>query len=78
MASTYGGGGHYSTLDGNSDDVFCLLLKMESCPAVSLQMNYLDRLGRREILINTEEHTYHLDLVKMNIRKIKKQSIRLQ
>ena len=62
-------GGHYSTLAGNSDDVFCLLLKMERCPAVSLQMNYLDRLGRREILINTEEHTYHLDLVKNEYQK---------
>ena len=57
-------GGHYSTLAGDSDDVFCLLLKMESCPAVSLQMNYLDRSGRREVLINTDQHTYLLDLVK--------------
>ena len=57
-------GGHYSSLAGDSDDVFCLLLKMERCPAVSLQMNYLDRSGRREIIINTEEHTFHLDLVK--------------
>ena len=32
-------------------------------------MNYLDRLGRREITINTEEHTYHLDLVKMEYQK---------
>ena len=57
-------GGHYSSLAGDSDDVFCLLLKMERCPAVSLQMNYLDRSGRREVLINTDQHTYHLDLVK--------------
>ena len=56
-------GGHYSSLSGDSDDVFCLLLKMERCPVVSLQMNYLDRSGRREIIINTEEHTFHLDLV---------------
>ena len=57
-------GGHYSSLSGDSDDVFCLLLKMERCPAVSLQMNYLDRYGRREVLINTDKHTYRLDLVK--------------
>ena len=61
-------GGHYSTLAGNSDDIFCLLLKMERCPAVSLQMNYLDRSGRREITI-TEAHTYHLDLVKNEYQK---------
>ena len=46
-------GGHYSSLAGDSEDVFCLLLKMENCPAVTLQLNYLDRTGRREILINT-------------------------
>jgi len=57
-------GGHYSSLSGDSDDVFCLLLKMERCPAVSLQMNYLDRYGRREVLINTDKHTYRLDFVK--------------
>ena len=57
-------GGHYSSLSGDSDDVFCLLLKMERCPAVSLQMNYLDRYGRREVLINTDKHTYRLDLMK--------------
>ena len=44
--------------------MFCLLLKLERCPAVVLQMNYLDRTGRREIMINTDQHTYHLDLVK--------------
>ena len=62
-------GGHYSSLAGDSDDVFCLLLKMERCPAVSLQMNYLDRSGRREIIINTEEHTFHLDLVKQEFSR---------
>ena len=62
-------GGHYSSLAGDSDDVFCLLLKMERCPAVSLQMNYLDRYGRREVLINTEEHTFHLDLVKQEFSR---------
>jgi predicted dehydrogenase len=62
-------GEHFSTLAGDSDDVFCLLLKMERCPAVSLQMNYLDRLGRREIIINTEEHSYNLDLVKKEYQK---------
>ena len=64
-------GAHYSSLPGDSDDVFCLLLKMERCPALSLQMNYLDRCGRREITINTDEHTYHLDLVKQEYKKDK-------
>ena len=62
-------GGNYSSLAGDSDDVFCLLLKMESCPAVSLQMNYLDRYGRREVLINTDKHTYSLDLMKQEFTR---------
>ena len=48
---------------------FCLLLKMERCPAVSLQMNYLDRSGRREIIINTDQHTYRLDLMKQEFSR---------
>ena len=62
-------GGHYSSLAGDSDDVFCLLLKMENCPAVVLQLNYLDRTGRREILINTDQHTYRLDLMKQEFSR---------
>ncbi len=62
-------GGHYSSLSGDSDDVFCLLIKMERCPAGSLQMNYLDRYGRREVLINTDKHTYRLDLMKKEYKK---------
>ena len=62
-------GGHYSSLAGDCDVVFCLLLQMERCPAVVLQMNYLDRTGRREILINTDQHSYCLDLVKQELSK---------
>lgn len=57
-------GGHHSSLEGDSDDVLCLLIQMVHCPNVSLQVNYLDRKGRREILVNTDQHTYHLDLMK--------------
>jgi predicted dehydrogenase len=62
-------GGHYSSLSGDSDDVFCLLLKTVRCPAVVLQLNYLDRTGRREILINTDQHTYRLDLMKQEFSR---------
>jgi len=61
-------GGHYSSLAGDSEDVFCLLLKMERCPVVSLQMNYLDRSGRREVLINSDQKSYHLDLMKQEFK----------
>lgn len=57
-------GGHFSSLDIDSDDVFALLMKMEACPAVTLQMNYLDRVGRRCMVINTQAHTIEVDLGK--------------
>ncbi|MDA8094291.1 MAG: Gfo/Idh/MocA family oxidoreductase [Betaproteobacteria bacterium] len=56
-------GGHYSPLEINSDDVYSLMLVTPACPVVSLQINYLDRKGRRLLIINTVEHTYTADLV---------------
>jgi predicted dehydrogenase len=56
-------GGKYSTLEINSVDSVSILLEMEKCPQVQLQMNYLDRIGRREIIINTANHTYKIDLI---------------
>jgi predicted dehydrogenase len=57
-------GGHYSTLEIDSDDVFSIMLETTACPVVSLQMNYLDRIGRRFVIINTSNHTIEADLVK--------------
>ena len=57
-------GGHFSHLEIESDDVFSLLMQTERCPVVTVQLNYLDRIGRRELLINTDLHTYKADLVK--------------
>ena len=68
-------GGHWSDLVGDSDDVFALMLQTEHCPLVVLQMNYLDRKGRREILINGKKNTYRVDLVRNELeinQRIKK------
>ena len=56
-------GGHFSSLEITSDDVFGLLLETARCPMVLLQMNYLDRHpgGRRELIINAEEVTLKID-----------------
>ena len=56
-------GGQLSDLEITSDDVFALILKLERCPVVTLQVNYLDRLGRRNIIVNTADHTYEADLI---------------
>lgn len=60
-------GGHFSSLEIDSDDTFALMLVTPSCPIVTLQLNYLDRLGRRSILINTTNHTIEADLVRGTI-----------
>jgi len=60
-------GGHLSRLDIDTDDAYCLIMETEYCPLVSLHMNYLDRVARREIIVNTEHHTYWVDLIKGKI-----------
>jgi len=57
-------GGHLSHLEIDSDDIFSLMLVTERCPIVNIQVNYLDRITRREILINTDKHTIKADLVR--------------
>ncbi len=56
-------GGKFSDLQIDSDDVFVLLLEMKNCPVVSVQMNYLDRKTRREIIINMKDHSLKADLI---------------
>ena len=56
-------GGHLSPLEIDSDDAYTLLMETRRCPLVSIHMNYLDRVSRREILVNTDQHTIHVDLI---------------
>lgn len=57
-------GGHFSSLEIDSDDIFTIMLSTPACENVSLQLNYLDRLGRRFVLVNTDNHTIEIDFVK--------------
>ena len=56
-------GGHFSALEIDSDDSFSLLMSTERCPSVTVQMNYLDRMVKRELLVNTTDHTVRIDFV---------------
>jgi len=56
-------GGKVSDLSIDSDDVFSLLLETERCSLITVQMNYLDRLPRREITINLDDGTLKGDLI---------------
>lgn len=61
-------GGRMSPLEISSDDVFFLLYESDRCPVIGVQLNYLDRLGRRQVIVNTAEHTYEADLVRSSLK----------
>ena len=61
-------GGHLSDLEIETDDTFAVLLETKDCPVVTVQMNYLDRVRRREILVNTNDHTFRADLIANTIQ----------
>lgn len=56
-------GGHYSTLEIDSDDVYSVTMTTARCPVVTVNMNYLERIGQRRIVVNTDAHTLRADLV---------------
>jgi predicted dehydrogenase len=56
-------GGHWSPLEIDSDDTVLLLGSFARCPAATIQLNYLDRRTRRDLVINTADHTFAADLI---------------
>lgn len=56
-------GGKFSQLEINSDDIYVVLAKFHRSPVVTLQMNYLERIPRREIIVNTQRLTIKADLI---------------
>ena len=56
-------GGRYSELEIESADAYGLLAGFEKANVVTLQLNYLDRMTRREILVNTRENSFKADLI---------------
>ncbi|WP_341894460.1 Gfo/Idh/MocA family oxidoreductase [Ferrovibrio terrae] len=55
-------GGRVSSLEIETDDLQMILLETENCPALSLNLNYLDRTPRRCAVINTDKTTFYADL----------------
>jgi predicted dehydrogenase len=56
-------GGKFSDLEIESADTYGLLLSFENASVVTLQLNYLDRLSRRELMVNTSQASYKVDLI---------------
>ena len=61
-------GGKLGDLEIDTDDVFAVLVETQGCPVVTVQMNYLDRVFRREILVNTISHTFRANLIKGTVQ----------
>jgi predicted dehydrogenase len=60
-------GGKNSNLNITSDDSFCILMNTKQCPLVCINLNYLEKIPQRKIIINTYKSTICLDLINNNI-----------
>lgn len=56
-------GGKLSALEIDSDDAWAVMMECARCPAVTLQANYLNRPGRRFLVVETRDHSFELDLI---------------
>lgn len=60
-------GGKFSELNISSDDTCSVIYSAERSPVVTINLNYLDHLIQREIIINTTEWSLKADLIKGTI-----------
>ena len=56
-------GGKFSNLEIETDDTFSIIMQTDICPALSIQMNYLDRIKQRVITVNGDKGTIKIDLI---------------
>lgn len=62
-------GGHLSSLEIDSDDVYHLIGKTAKVPALNITVNYLDRTSKRMMVINTDNLTFTLNFIKGELLK---------
>jgi predicted dehydrogenase len=58
-----------SSLEIDSEDVATILLRTERAPAVTIELNYLDRIAQRRLTVTTETATFHADLVRGTLQE---------
>lgn len=56
-------GGRFGDLEIDSDDCWLIMMRTVRGTAVTVQLNYLDRTTRREMLVVGARHSYRVDLV---------------
>ncbi len=62
-------GGKFSQLEIDSEDHFSLTYQTKNVPLVTLQMNYLDHIIQRMLIVNTDEATYKVDFINNTLQK---------
>lgn len=60
-----------NSLSISSDELYQIHYKSSSGASVLLELNYLDKLGRRWLLINTDKHTYMCNFYEGSLMKDK-------
>mgnify|MGYP000173204279 CR=1 FL=1 len=60
-------GGNFSQLDIDTDDIYSIMMKTNYCPIVSIHLNYLDRIPKRFVIVNTEKNTIKADFINKTI-----------
>jgi predicted dehydrogenase len=56
-------GGRLGNVTADADDAWGILLGCERCPLVTVQLDCLDRIGRRAITVQADGETLHADLI---------------
>ena len=56
-----------SKLEINTEDIFVGHFKSEKCNSLLLRMNYLDKVGKRSLRVNTNEYSIECDLISDSI-----------
>lgn len=62
-------GGRRGRLEIDSDDLWTVMMELRSGAALTLQINYLDRPGRRRLLAITTDATFEADLSAATLRE---------
>lgn len=61
-------GGKFSSLNVETDDHFSIMFNTEKVPLVTVQMNYLDFITQRFIIVNSNEKTYKADFIQNTLQ----------
>ena len=61
-------GGKVSNLEIQASDVYGCVVRTQRCPVATVQLNYFDRIGRREIILNSEQTSFHADLFRGELK----------